>query len=154
MTNKPRRRLSERSGFSLTEILLVLMLIGIGLSLAAPSFGGMLRSHRADSVSALLANDLTLARMTAVRTGRPVSLVVSSATRYRVEVQSDPVRLVKEVRLATEHPGFTIAADPSTVTFSSRGMVASAASATITITGGPATKVVTVSPVGRVYRGN
>lgn len=135
----------------MVELLAVLVLIGIGLSVAAPKFNGMLRSQRADAVGALLAGDIALARVTAIRSGRPAALIISSSTQYRVELQTEPVRVLKQVRLASDHPGFTIAGDPATVTFSSRGLL-TGGTATITVTGGLNTTLVTVTPVGRVYR--
>lgn len=131
---------------------MVLTLIGIGLAIAAPAFSGMLRSFRVDSVGSLLSNDLALARISAVREGRSASLVIASSTEYRVEVQTTPVRIIKTVSLAEDHPGFTIAGEPATVTFDSRGLLATGSSAKVTISGGAEPDSVTVTPVGRVYR--
>lgn len=135
----------------MVELLAVLVLIGVGLSVAAPKFSGMLRSQRADAVGALLATDISLARVSAIRSGRPAAVIISSATEYRVELQTEPVRVLKQVRVSNDHPGFTIAGDPATITFSSRGILTGGA-ATITVTGALNTTVVTVTPVGRVYR--
>jgi prepilin-type N-terminal cleavage/methylation domain-containing protein len=144
---------SRSSGFSLMELLVVLMLIGIGLSIAAPSFNRMVRSFRGDSVGALLSNDLALARLSAVRHGRPASLVIASPTEYRVEVQTAPVRLIKTVRLKSDYPGLSIAGESAAVTFDSRGFLAPGSNAKIKISGGATADSVTVTPVGRVYRG-
>lgn len=143
-----------RSGYSLTELLVVVMLIGIAASIMAPSFNRAVRSYRADAAEARLSGDLALARMTAVRRGRPASLVRVSSTQYRVIVERTPVQVLKTVFVSQEWPGFTIAASRDTIRFNSRGLVMGGQEATVTVSGPGASGRVTVSPVGRVYRGN
>lgn len=159
-TRAPSSRPLGRSGYSLTELLVVVLLIGIAASIMAPSFNRAMRSYRLDAAEARVSADVALARMTAVRRGRPASLVVVSPTQYRVVVERTPVQILKTVFVNQEYPGFTLTANRDTIKFDSRGLVSGGQEAVITINGpasGPrigASGKVTVSPVGRVYRGN
>jgi type IV fimbrial biogenesis protein FimT len=66
-------------GFTMVEMLFVIVIIGIGMSIAVPSFQGMLERNRL----ATQANDLTmainLARSEASRLGKVVSLQAAGA---------------------------------------------------------------------------
>lgn len=76
-----RWRLRPRHGFSLTELLLVIVLLGVGAAAMLPTVSRAMNSVRADRVAALVAADLKLAFSTAARTNKPVRLTVTSAQR-------------------------------------------------------------------------
>jgi type IV fimbrial biogenesis protein FimT len=85
-------------GFTLVEMLFVIVIVGIGMSIAVPSFQGMLQRNRL----ATQANDLTmainLARSEASRLGKVVSLKAAVGAAgdefgggYCIVVGADPV---------------------------------------------------------------
>lgn len=61
-------------GFTLIELMVTIAVLAILLTLAAPSFATLLRQWRLTSAAETLAGDLRLARSTAIRTSRPVTL--------------------------------------------------------------------------------
>ena len=70
-----------RPGFSLTELLLVIALMGVGTAVMLPTVSRSLNSVRADRVAGLVAADLKLAFSMASRTHRPVRVTVIAAER-------------------------------------------------------------------------
>lgn len=75
------RACGRRSGFSLTELLLVLSMLGVITAVALPSVSRSLTSVRADRVAAIVAADMKLAFSMAARQNRPVRLTLNSAQR-------------------------------------------------------------------------
>lgn len=62
------------AGHSLTELLVVILLIGLLAAVGAPSIAGRLAAHRVRSTADRLINDIHLARMYAIRTGVRVEI--------------------------------------------------------------------------------
>lgn len=74
----PARRTRRRHGFTAVELLVVLAIAAILVSLAAPSFQGLLTSNRIKNHFSLLQRDLQLTRAEALRTGQSVTICTSS----------------------------------------------------------------------------
>lgn len=71
----------RRRGFSLTEVVLVVSMLGVVTALALPTVSRSLTSIRADRAAAIVAADVKLAFSLAARQNRPVRLNVNSAQR-------------------------------------------------------------------------
>ncbi|MBW3655473.1 MAG: GspH/FimT family protein [Gemmatimonadetes bacterium] len=150
----PIRR-GPRAGFSLIELLLVLLLVGLVLALAAPKFNATIRSFTARSATSQVVADLALVRTTAVREGRSTSLRIVSASRYQVVVDANGTaadRTVKSVTIEGAARGVALGTVGTRITFDSRGMRRNATQS-ITVTQPQGVDVVNVTMVGRVYRG-
>ena len=63
-----------RHGFTLVELLVVVLALGVMLAMAAPAFSAMLERNRATATFHQLTASLAGARLAAVRMGRPVTL--------------------------------------------------------------------------------
>jgi prepilin-type N-terminal cleavage/methylation domain-containing protein len=148
-----RRR--GRAGFTLVELLLVLLLMGLVLTLAAPKFMATIRYFTARSATSQVVADLALARTTAVREGRSTSFRILTASTYRVVVDADGTvadRVVKSVVVEGAARGVALGTVGTRITFDSRGMRRNATQS-ITVTRAEGVDVVNVTIVGRVYRG-
>jgi prepilin-type N-terminal cleavage/methylation domain-containing protein len=147
----PNRR---RGGFTLAEILIVLVIIGIALAMAVPRMQAALHQSSVQGALNNVASDVTLARLRAVRTATRTALVVNAAgTGYVVVV--DPAgtpTTFKTVSFATEYRGLTLSPVSDTVAFDSRGLLVQGIG-TIRATRQGRTDSLTISGVGRVYRG-
>lgn len=123
---RPRPR-----GFSLVELLISIVLVAIVLTLAVPSMERTLLLIRARSTMNEVASALFQTRMTAVREGRPVEMVLTSSpdrcvkgyvVRARTGVlHSSPVDLSHALRgLCLRHGR---SPRDSAIGFNSRGML-------------------------------
>jgi len=65
-------------GFTLMELMVVLVIAGVMMTLAAPSFQSMLQTSRADTGMAALRSDLQFAQTEAMRSSQPVSVCASA----------------------------------------------------------------------------
>lgn len=81
MTLSPK---SRRLGFSMTELLIVLILMGVAGSVAATSIGRTLAASKVDRTAAVVAGELQKARALASRVRRPMVVVIGSR---RVRIQ-------------------------------------------------------------------
>lgn len=122
---------SSRStfGFTLVEIMVVLVLFGILIIIAAPNMGAFVRSTKLDGALNELTGDIAYTRMLAVRSGYPAILAFQSGgTSYNIRtihrVGTDTVRRVaKQVNLADEYRGVSLSPASTVLTFNSRGLL-------------------------------
>ena len=144
----------HRGGFTLAEVLIVVLIIGIALAMAAPRMQGVLHQSAIESALNSVASDVTLARLRAVRTAsRTVLVVNSTGTGYSVIVDpSGTPSTFKTVSFATDYKGLTLSPVNDSVAFDSRGMLVQG-TGTIRATRQGRTDSLTISGVGRVYRG-
>jgi type II secretory pathway pseudopilin PulG len=126
-------------GYTLTELLVLVGIIGIVLGTGVPSFLSVLPSLRLSSAARQVATDLQLARMRAIaqNTSYTVTFDVSTAS-YTFGSDSR--------NLLDLFPGISIAA-ASNPTFTSRGTAGAAA---IQLSDGATQKFICVKIVGRV----
>ena len=77
---------TNKRGFTLVEIMVIVGILGLMAAIAVPSFNGYMRANRIDVTADQIASDLALARSMAVSEGR-VMRFVGEADGY---VISDP----------------------------------------------------------------
>lgn len=65
-------------GFSLVELMVTIVILGVLLAMAAPSFSEMVRNNRSQAAANELVSALNSARMEAIKRGQRVSLCPSS----------------------------------------------------------------------------
>lgn len=144
-----RRRIA---GFSLIELVIVIVLIGIMAGMAVPKLTNTIRVTRADSALGGLSTDLMYARMLAVRNGQRITVWLTPTGYQIVIVQPDgTLRMARSVNTASEYPGLTLASSAPSLTFDSRGLLQDGA-VTVSATQGSITKTLQVLPTGRVSR--
>ncbi len=144
------------AGVTLIELIIVLVIIGILIGLAAPAMGAMVNRNRLDGAIGHFTADVAYARMVAVRANRQVEIVMqyTSYTVQRVELNGQKTQ-IKRLNLATEYPGMSISTNlalPATLTFNSRGLLQNAAVNTVTVQQNSKSASVEVLASGRVYR--
>jgi prepilin-type N-terminal cleavage/methylation domain-containing protein len=149
-----RASLRHRGGFSLAEMLIVLVIIGIALAMAVPRMQGVLHESALQGSLNQVASDLTLTRLRAVRGASRASLTINAAgTGYTVVV--DPTgtpQTVKTVSFATDPRGLVLSPANTSVTFDSRGLLVTGTTTIVAARQGRRDSVF-VTGVGRVYRG-
>jgi type IV fimbrial biogenesis protein FimT len=145
---------SRTAGFTLTELLIIVIIAGIILAIAGPRFVRYISYLSARTATSQVVADLSLARTQAVREGVTTSFILDSSTQYRIAVSGTPERTIKTVNLRRDHPGVLITG-PAAVAFDSRGMardLGDGGETALTIARGSTVDVVRVSTVGRVIR--
>lgn len=153
------RHRGRRGGYTLAELLIVIVIAGIIASIAVPRLFGMIRNLSARSAVSKVVSDLALARTQAVREGRTVSFRVVSTKAYRLTVDNgaNPIRTIKTVDVSGTQKNVTVATNPATpanVSFDPRGMLRGGSATQLVVTRGGIADTVSISAVGRVYRGS
>jgi type II secretion system protein H len=82
-----RPSLPNPRGFTLTEMMVLIGIVGILAAIAVPSFNGYIRANRLDATAGMMASDMALARATAISQGRVIRF---AATEVGYTV-SDPL---------------------------------------------------------------
>lgn len=86
----------RRAGFTLLELIVVLMISAVGLTYAALTFNGYFQRVAAERAAQVFAQDLTLARNWAVRTREPVVIrFYETGLWYEVETQSSATEVAR-----------------------------------------------------------
>lgn len=84
-----------RRGFTILELTVVLVIVGITLSFAGLTFSGYFQRSSARRAAQVFAQDLTLARSSAIRAKEPVVIRFFEANRwYQVVAQESETELV------------------------------------------------------------
>lgn len=151
---RPHAPLQNRHGHTLIEMVTVMVLILVMVSLIGPSMNGYMTRNRTRRALDRVANDISLARMNAVRSGRPAVLDMSAGNSYFVQLQTATPSAKRSVLLNRDFPGVTLTS-PSPdgkLVFDSRGMMISPSSGTIVASAGGISDSTLITAAGRVYR--
>lgn len=153
----PHRLLRSRHGYSLIELMVVVVLIGLVVSIAGPSLQGSVTRQRARRALDQTLADVAFTRVIAVREGMPTEIEFTASGRYtmrRLPPGGSPVTL-RTVELWREYPGvgLDVVTGVAKLQFSSRGLLRNLSSdGFIKIASSSARDSAFVSPAGRVYR--
>ncbi len=149
-------------GYSLIELMAVLVLTGITVSIATPSASNMFRRTATRTAVDQFVTTHSLARSTAVRYGREAEFHIDAANaRFWVEVDTSTtgagaMATVGRVK-RLEESKVTITSDRSILCFDSRGLATTrgsceAADATIVFSQEAHMDTVKISAIGKVFR--
>ncbi len=141
--------------FTLVELLVALVVVGILATLAGPAFTGVFERTRADADSGNLVRALNMARLEAINRGTSITLQPVSGGGWdgalEVLVGANKIR-----SLPGMSTGATVSAsdDPASIVFNNVGALDTpAGGTTFSYTRGNSTKSVSVCTTGRIHTG-
>ncbi len=137
----------------MVELLVVVAIIGILASLAAPSFSELIRSQRMKSMATDLNASLTLARSEAIKRNTNVTLAPATAGSWQSGWQiADPDNVGSNIEVHSAFTGLT-ATGPDSVTYRSSGRIQGSVAPAFNISapGSTAQRCVSVDLSGRPY---
>ncbi|MEX2582605.1 MAG: GspH/FimT family pseudopilin [Gemmatimonadota bacterium] len=142
-------------GFSIVELLTVLVIVGIVMSIATPAFGEYLDRTRTRRALDRLVADVSFARALAVERGTSAAVRLDSGGIYRVETLNadGSWAAVRTVSLQGDYPGVEFVGETTALEFSSRGIITNLGNDSYLKIGRESVRdSIFVSPAGRVYR--
>lgn len=143
----------SRLGFTLIEMLMVVVIMGLVLAFALPKFNSLRNSGRVGSAKVQLSSSVTIARAAAIQNGRPARWSVSGNT-VTVSAQNAAgvyVNVGAPSDFYTTH-GVELSANPSTIDFDSRGIANGLNSTAKLYVRGSTTDSICVTVLGVVLR--
>ena len=149
-----RNDLANKGGFSLIEVLIVVLIISILVVAAIPQVNQNLRLYRLESTAGLLANRLSEVRLTAIKYNRAAWLEIDAADgRFEIWTTNQYNQPIRTSLVVSIPPDVSIVQGaPSRITFNSLGRNQSNSSESVSLRLGNANlcKTVTVSAVGNI----
>lgn len=146
----------RRRGFSLTELMVVVVIMGLMAAMAGPRMLRWVQTIGQRGAFNQLMSDLSLARIQAVRQGTTVSLRIIDNDTYQVTVDNaagNAARVLKRVDLQQTYRGTTLNPTTGRIAFDSRGVLRPNPVSTITqvtLTRGSISRQLQVTGVGRI----
>jgi prepilin-type N-terminal cleavage/methylation domain-containing protein len=141
----------SRSGFTLLEMLLVVVLVGVIGTMAIPQISRLTGRNSVGRAALVVRQDLQRAFALAARLRKPVTLTAdNSSAIYQVTDASNNVLLVRRLSRSQEYGVETMTFAPTTLTIQPSG-VASAA-VIVTLTSGGSTRQVKMTAAGLIRR--
>jgi prepilin-type N-terminal cleavage/methylation domain-containing protein len=137
----------RRNAFSLVELLLVVMLMGVLMALAAPRLSAMRDSASVRAAMADLGADFSMARQSAI-TRRAVVAVVLDTAFGVVELRS-ATRMMSRHTLGATY-GIVLGSNRDSAVYDSRGLGYGVSNLTVTVRRGAIVDTLTMSRMGRV----
>lgn len=113
-------------GFSLIEAMVVVAILAIMASMAAPSMQQMLANSRVQTAAEGLLTGLQLARTEAIRRNSNVAFCSGASGAWEIFLGADCEGTPIQSRPTNESPNLTIAADPDDVVFNPLGRAGAA----------------------------
>jgi prepilin-type N-terminal cleavage/methylation domain-containing protein len=154
----PRSRSRPRRGFSIAEILVVMIIAGLVMKMALPRFAAMRDRMAVRAAKQQIGAYLVTARATAIRRSRASKFKIQNNTIWATTIKSDGTdsTIAFNVPLLTAR-GVTVTADGSaaneSISFDSRGMALSLANArTYVLTRNSSKDSICISRLGLIAR--
>lgn len=132
-----------QDGFSLVEMLVVLAILGLAAISAGPALDTLVPVRRLERTAETLRAEIDLLRGEAIRTGRPMRLVLDGATNRLVSSRPGATAIPLTVALRLDVPAAK-RGDPGEIRFQADG---STSGARLLLTLGRAARILTVSPL-------
>lgn len=148
----------DRHAFSLLELLVVLVVIGVAAALTGPSLIGTLDRSRSRTLLEAFAGDLHYARMLAIRHGRPAEVRPrwDAAGRCIEEVSvvlgGHAERVVRRTRSAQARLCLSMNNTTSPIVFGARGLPSGVLARSVWVERRDQTDSLRVSQLGRAFR--
>ena len=136
-----------RHGYTLLELVLILVIAGICFAITLPRFGGLMDGLAVSQAAREVASAHSRARIAAILAGRPIVLTISpDSLAYRVAGQT-----ASRWRGPGPARGGVVMGSPARqITFSPVGITMGLANASYRFTRGASSRTVVVSRLGRV----
>jgi type II secretion system protein H len=111
------------AGFTLIELTVVVVLLGILVALAAPNMAAYVRGTKVDRALDELTGDIAYARMLAIRSGQSTQLRIQpTGTAYVITAVASG-QVAKQVDLSRDFRGVSLAPTSTDIRFNSRGLL-------------------------------
>mgnify|MGYP002622703030 CR=1 FL=1 len=141
-----------RAGFTLAELLAVIVILGILAALASPKVYRTVTRSKVNQAAGVVAADLEHAVSLAARQRKPVQLALESAATYtlrdRAASPADTLRLRRTLTTSGDQGVQSMTFSRTPVQIFPNGTTDGAL--TITVSGAGQTRTVTMSPAGQV----
>jgi len=137
----------RRNAFSLVELLLLLVLMGVLMALAVPRFSAMRNGASVHAAMADLGADFSMARQSAITRRAPVAVVLDTAFGI-VELRS-AMRMMSRHNLRATY-GIVLGSNRDSAVYDSRGLGYGVSNLTVTVRRGAIVDTLTMSRMGRV----
>lgn len=145
-------RIQPRAGITLTELIVVVVFIGILAAMAAPKVGVLVARSKVNQAAGVVAADLEHAVTLAGRRRRPMTLSIQSpgvyTVRDRAKAPGDTVRFRRVLAVGPDAGVSTLTFTPATIQIFPSGAVS--APMTVTVTGRGHTRIIALSAAGLV----
>jgi prepilin-type N-terminal cleavage/methylation domain-containing protein len=139
--------ITNERGFTVVELLICVMVIGIMGAFAAPQFANSLRAYRLNGAAQVIWGDLHKARLLAIKENRAIRVDFTSGAYELVRVDTNVVAFRRN--LAADFPGITVSIPNNTISFGSTG-TAGGGSKTLQVQGPTGSKSFTILTTGRI----
>lgn len=141
-----------RAGFTLAELLAVIVILGILAALASPKVYRTVTRSKVNEAAGVIAADLEQAVSLAARQRRPVQLALEAPGTYtlrdRATSPGDTLRLRRRLSMAGDQGVESLTFSRTPVQLFPNGSTDGAL--TVTVSGAGQTRTVTLSPAGQV----
>ena len=138
---------ANERGFTLVELLIGAMILGIIVAFAVPQFRGTLRAYKLQGATKVVWGDLHKARFMAIKENRSIRVDFAGTSYNLVRVETGEVAFSRN--LGVSYPGITASTSDNTVTFGSSG-TAGGGGKTIQVQSPEGTKTFTILTTGRI----
>jgi type II secretory pathway pseudopilin PulG len=142
------RAAGERWGFTLVEVLILLVALAVLYSIVVNGIGPAMLHARVNRAASAVAGDLELAFTMAARQRQPVRLTTTGTTTYTISDRTGTVRAARSFGAGTEFKLDAVSFTPGTIDVFPSGIATAAL--TVAVTANGYTRQVTMSRGGQI----